>query len=337
MPVLVIDHTNVVRLLPMGECMDQMDEALKALSDGDANMPLRTIVWLPERVGALASMPAVIGFGAGGAMGIKAITVFPGNLGTELDSHQGVVLLFEMERGRLLSISDATAITAIRTAAVSGVATRALARQDAGDLAILGSGTQARTHLEAMLLARPVRRVRVWSRGRENAARFAQEASARHGLAVEVSPSAQDAVAGADLICTVTSSVQPVVLGEWLSPGAHVNAVGAVGPAARELDTAAIARSRLFVDRRESAQSEAGEFIQARDEGAIGPDHIQGEIGELLLGKVPGRASPDEITVFRAVGLAVEDVAAARHVYRRAVEEGTGAWVELGGGRDETS
>jgi ornithine cyclodeaminase len=337
MRVLVLDQRDVIRLLPMAECMEEMEGALKALSDGDANMPLRTIVWLPERVGALASMPAALGSGAGGAMGVKAISVFPGNLGTGLDSHQGVVLLFEMERGRLLSISDATAITAIRTAAVSGVATGTLARQDAGDLAILGSGTQARTHLEAMLLARPLRRVRIWSRRGENAALFAQDASARHGLAVEACPSAKDAVAGADLICTVTASVHPVLMGEWLSPGVHVNAVGAVGPVARELDTAAVARSRLFVDRRESAQSEAGEFVQARDEGVIGPEHIQGELGDVLQGKVAGRVSPEEITVFRAVGLAVEDVAAARHVYHRAVEEGAGVWVELGGERDETS
>ena len=334
MNVLVIDGAGVTRLLPMAACMDVMAEALASLSRAEAQMPLRNIVWLPGRVGALASMPALLGSGSAGAMGIKAISVFPGNHGTALDSHQGVVLLFEMERGQLLSITDATAVTAIRTAAVSGVATRALARADAGDLAILGSGTQARTHLEAMLLARPVRRVRVWSRSPENAWAFAARESARHGVAIEVAGSAREAALGADLICTVTSSPEPLLLGDWLSPGAHVNAVGAVGPSVRELDTEAVVRSRLFVDRRESAENEAGEFVMARSEGAIGVDHIRGEIGEVLLGRAEGRTSAGDVTVFRAVGLAVEDVASARHIYRRAVESGVGTWVELGGGRD---
>jgi ornithine cyclodeaminase len=267
------------------------------------------------------------------ALGIKVITVFPGNLGTPFDSHQGAVLLFEGEHGRLLAIMDATEITAVRTAAVSGVATRLLARTDAEDLAILGSGTQARTHLDAMLVARPIRRVRVWSRTRDRAEDFARRESARLGILVETAASAQEAVDHADVICTVTSSRQPVLFGEWLSPGAHVNAIGAVGAANRELDTDAVARSRLYVDRRESTVNEAGEFVQARDEGAIGDDHIVGEIGEVLAGTVPGRRTDEEITVFRGVGLAVEDLAAARLIYAKAVEAGAGVRVELGGGR----
>ena len=155
------------------------------------------------------------------AVGIKVITVFPGNHGTAYDSHQGAVLLFEGGHGRLLAIMDATEITAIRTAAVSGVATQLLARRDAGDLAILGSGTQARTHLEAMLVARPIRRVRVWSRTRERADTFATRESKRHGIGIEVASTAKDAVDGADLVCTTTSSGQPVLLGEWLKPGIH--------------------------------------------------------------------------------------------------------------------
>ena len=214
--------------------------------------------------------------------GVKAITFFPGNEGTELDTHQGAVLLFEAERGRLLAMMDATSITAIRTAAVSGVATRLLAREDAGDLAILGSGTQARTHLEAMRTAREIRRVRVASKDLERARAFAERESGKHGIAIEPVASVREAVAGADIICTVTSSREPVLLGEWISPGAHVNAVGSSVPFARELDTAAVVRSRLYVDRRESALNEAGDFLIPKKEGAIGDDHIVGEIGEVL-------------------------------------------------------
>jgi ornithine cyclodeaminase len=331
MEVLIVDQSEVSRLLPMDRCMDAVAEALTALARDEALMPLRTIVWLPDGTGGLVAMPSALP--SAGALGIKVITVFPGNVGTEFDSHQGAVLLFEGGHGRLLAIMDATEITAIRTAAVSGVATRLLAREDAGDVAILGSGTQARSHLEAMFVVRPVGRVRVWSRTRERAEAFAEHASARHGVRVEVVSTARDAVDGADLICTTTSSPQPILLGEWLAPGTHVNAIGAVGPATRELDTNAIARSRLYVDRRESAMNEAGEFVQAQAEGAIGQDHIVGEIGEVLAGTAPGRQAQEEITVFRGVGLAIEDLAAARVIYRRAVDGGAGVRMELGGGR----
>jgi alanine dehydrogenase len=332
MEVLIVDQRHVARLLPMDDCMDAVAEALTSLARGDALMPLRTIVWLPDGSGGLAAMPSALP--SAGALGIKVITVFPGNVGTELDAHQGAVLLFEGEHGRLLAIIDATEITAIRTAAVSGVATRLLAREDAADLAILGSGTQARSHLEAMLSVRPVRQVRVWSRTPERSEAFGERASARFGVRIEVMSNAREAVDGADLICTTTASPQPILLGEWLAPGAHVNAIGAVGPTNRELDTRAIARSRLYVDRRESATNEAGEFVQAQAEGAIGQDHIVGEIGEVLAGMAPARQSPEEITVFRGVGLAIEDLAAARSIYRRAVDEGAGVRIELGGGRD---
>jgi ornithine cyclodeaminase/alanine dehydrogenase-like protein (mu-crystallin family) len=321
--------------LPMGTCMEAMADVLAALARGDAVMPLRTVVWLPDGSGALAAMPSLLP--SAGALGIKVITVFPGNAGTPFDSHQGVVMLFEGEHGRLLAIMDATEITAVRTAAVSGVATRLLAREDAGDLAILGAGTQARTHLEAMLHARTIRRVRVWSRTASASERFARRATARHGVAVEVAPSAEAAVAGSDLICTTTASREPVLLGRWLSPGAHVNAIGAVGPAYRELDAEAVARARLYVDRRESAVNEAGELVMAMAEGAVDEGHIVAEIGEVLNGAAPGRTSPQEITVFRGVGLAVEDLAAARLIHRLAVERGDGTRVELGGGRHDDS
>jgi ornithine cyclodeaminase len=289
-------------------------------------------MWLPDRTGAVAMMPGYLENLR--AAGVKVISVFPGNLGTPYDSHQGAVLLFEGEHGRLLAVIDATAITAIRTAAVSGVATRVLAKGDAGDLAILGSGTQARTHLEAMLLARDVRRVRVWSRSREHADAFAERESARHGIEVEVMPAAREAVEGADLICTTTSSSDPVLEGAWLSPGAHINAVGSALATARELDTEAVVRSRLYVDRRESALAESGDFLVPKEEGVVGDDHIVGELGEVLTGAAPARTSPEEITLFESLGLAIEDLASAHHIHRKAMETGIGTRVELGGGRD---
>ncbi len=220
-------------------------------------------------------------------------------------------------------------MTAIRTAAASAVATRALARKDAGDLAILGSGTQARSHLAAMRAVRPLRRVRIWSRRPESARRFADEEGKRSGLDVEPVVEARDAVEGADLICTVTAAREPVLAGDWIAEGSHINAVGACTPNARRLDAVAVARSRLFTDRRESALAEAGDFILARNEGTIGEEHLLGELGEVLEGKVPGRRSDEEITLFKSLGIAVEDLTAGRYVYGKALAAGRGTHLEI--------
>ncbi|TMQ59427.1 MAG: ornithine cyclodeaminase family protein [Candidatus Eisenbacteria bacterium] len=333
MSTLVIPQRDVSKLLPMAECVDLMAEALRTLSRGHAVLPLRTAVWLPDRSGLLGVMPAYLG--APPSMGLKAVSVMPGNHGTEYDSHQGVVLLFEIEHGSLLAVIDATSITAIRTAAVSAAATRLLAREDAGDLAILGSGVQAASHLEAMRVARPIRRVRVWSRDAAHARSFAERESARYGSPVEAVADPRAAVERADLICTTTASREPVLRGEWLSPGVHINAVGSSFATGRELDTPAVKRAKLYVDRLESALHEAGDFLIPRTEGAIGEDHIVGEVGEAFLGRIEGRRSGKEITLFKSVGLAVEDLAAAHHVYEKARESGAGIAIELGGRRDQ--
>lgn len=331
MEILIVNQSEVPRLLPMGECIDVMADALKTLARGEVILPLRPVMWMPEKVGALGMMPAYIGDLK--IMGVKVVSVFPGNQGTEYDSHMGAVMLFEAEHGRPLAMIDASEITAIRTAATTGVATKLLAREDAGDLAILGSGVQARTHLEAMLLVRTIRRVRVWSRTREHAEEFAERELEHHGVMVEPTETVQDAVKGADLICTTTAAPQPILFGKSISHGAHINAVGSSIPFTRELDTAAVVKSRLFVDRRESTLNEAGDFLFPKKEGAIADNHILGEIGEILLGRVEGRRSADDITLFKSLGLAVEDLAAARHVYQRALESGMGTSVELGGNR----
>lgn len=339
MRTLLVSHREVSGLLPMQEAIDVMADAFRALARGDALLPLRQVVRLPGSANLLALMPAQVGANNPArhrpALGAKVITVFPGNDATPYDSHMGVVLLFDTELGRLLAIMDASSITAIRTAAVSGVATKLLARPDAGDLALLGAGVQAMTHLEAMKCTRTLRRVRVWSRSPERAQQFAERALRRLGTRVEVAARARDAVEGADLICTVTASREPVLQGAWIADGAHINAVGAALPTARELDSEAVRRSRLFVDRRESTLSEAGDFLIPRGEGVIDDAHIRGEIGELLMGAISGRDSPSDITVFKSLGLAIQDVAAARHIYEKGVAYGTGIWVSLGGLRDE--
>ena len=331
MRCLVVSQREVPTLLPMAECIEAMAGALRTLASGDARLPLRPVVTLPDGRGAFAVMPAYLG--GPPAIGLKAITVFPGNHGTPLDSHQGAVLLFDAERGSLLALIDASSVTAIRTAAVSAVATRLLAREDAGDLALLGTGVQALSHLEAVAQVRTLRRVRVHSREANNVLGFVARAHESLGIRVEAAASARAAVEGADLVCTTTASRTPVLEGAWLSGGTHVNAVGASLKDTRELDTAAVAGARLFVDRRESALAEAGDFLIPKAEGVIGDEHIRGEIGELLLGTRPGRQSRNEITLFKSLGLAVEDVAAARVVFANATRSGAGTWVELGGER----
>ena len=317
----------------MGECIGVMSDALSALARGDAILPLRPILWLPEKAGALGMMPAYLGNIQ--SVGLKVVTVFPGNHGTRYDSHQGAVLLFETGHGQLLSIMDASSITAIRTAAVSGLATRLLARENADTVAILGTGVQARTHLEAMLTVRPVKSIRVWSRNAEHVSKFVEREARKLSIAVVASSSAEEAVRGADIICTTTSSREPVLHGEWIAPGAHINAVGSSVAFARELDTAAVTNARLYVDRRESTLNESGDFIIAKKEGSIDESHIVGEIGDVILGKVKGRRSPDEITLFKSLGLAVEDLAAANHIYKKAAATNAGTLIELGGERDE--
>ncbi len=329
MKVLFLNERDVHALLEMPACITLMHEALATLARGDAVQPLRSLVRLPDGSGLLGLMPGYLGEPR--AFGLKVVSVMPGNHGTAYDSHQGVVMLFGTEHGEPLAIADATAITAVRTAAVSGAATRALARAGAGDLALLGSGAQARTHLAAMAAVRPLRRIRVWSRTGANAERFAREEGARAGLEIEACADAQSAVAGADLVCTTTSAREPVLHGRWLAPGAHVNAVGACFPASRELDTEAVARARFYTDRRESCLAESGDFLIARAEGAIGDAHLLGELGEVFVGSVRGRVAESDVTVFESLGLAVEDLASAHFLLSRARETGAGTWLEWGG------
>lgn len=329
---LIVSHADVERLLPMASCIDVMADALAATTRGDALLPLRQVLRVGGGRSAFAVMPAVLGGHDGpAAIGAKIITVFPGNDVTPYESHIGVVLYFDDVHGRLLAIIDASSVTAIRTAAVSGLATRLLSNADATRLSILGAGVQAMTHLDAMMAVRPITDVRIWSRGTARCASFARWAHTRFGLTVQICASAEQAVRDAQILCTVTASREPVVQGAWLSPGVHINAVGASVSTARELDTQAVVQSRLFVDRRESALNEAGDFLIPRQEGAIDDAHMLGELGDLVLDPSRGRLGAGDRTLFKSLGLAVEDVAAARFIYDRARAEQSGTWIALGG------
>jgi ornithine cyclodeaminase len=257
--------------------------------------------------------------------GLKVVCIFPSNAERGLDLHQGGVLLFDGQTGELRGVVDASAVTATRTAAVSAVATRLLARKDARRLAILGSGVQARSHLEAMALAGEFEDARVWSRTAERSAAFAAEAQAP--FPVEAVETPEEALRGADVVVTATTSTEPIVRREWLAPGAHVNAVGSSIPTARELDAETVAAAALFADARESMVNEGGDYLFAVRDAGIGPDHIRAELGEILIGSKDGRRSDDELTVFKSLGLAAEDLAAAEHVYARAQAEGAGTTV----------
>jgi ornithine cyclodeaminase/alanine dehydrogenase-like protein (mu-crystallin family) len=327
MSILVLNHAEVESLLPMSECIPLMAEALRSLAQGEMTQPLRMVVSPPEAKGLLALMPAHKA-GASPAYGVKVIGVFHGNPARGLDAHQGSVILLNGETGELLGLMNASAITAIRTAAVSGVATQLLAREDAGDLAIIGAGVEARTHLEAMACARPIKRARVASRSFESAQRFVEAVTPRYAFTIEAVETAEAAVSGADLIVTVTSSREPVIRREWIASGAHLNVVGASVPAAREVDSATMAAASLFVDRRESTLNESGDYLFALRDGTIRPDHIRAELGEVLTDSSLGRTSAEEITLFKSLGLAIEDLASAEYLYQKAKSQNTGTWVE---------
>jgi alanine dehydrogenase len=292
-----LEESAVGRLLRVEEVIPAMERALADFSSGTVVQPVRTMLPVAEHGGFLGLMPAY----TGSALGAKLVAFYPRN--TSVPTHHATILLFEVETGEPLVTMDGRLITEVRTAAVSAVATDHLARAAASVLAIIGSGVQASSHLEALRLVREFREVRVWSPRR--AAAFAEE----HGI--DAAASAEEAVRGADVVVTATTSPTPVVYGEWLSPGAHINAVGAPRPDWRELDDEVLRRAKVYVDSREAAMKESGDVIAARE--------VLAEIGEVVSGAEQGRRSLEEVTLFKSLGLAVEDVATAELVYRNAL------------------
>jgi ornithine cyclodeaminase len=252
-----------------------------------------------------------------GVMGIKVISVFHANKEAGFPSHQGIVMLFDAKNGQPLMLFDALEITAIRTAAASGVATKLLSRKNSSTLAIIGSGEQAKRHIEAMLLVRNIKHINLWSRNENNAKHFVNELSAEYNIPIHIKKNVQQTVEHADIICTVTASKEPVVMGDWIAAGTHINAVGSSTAAARELDTTAIVKSKLFTDRYESLFNEAGDFLIPKKEGAVTDEYVKAEIGEVLSGTKKGRENDEEITVFKSLGIATEDIFSAYHIYEK--------------------
>jgi len=315
--MLVLSHADVEALLPMADCIEAMDAAMRGLARGEFYQPLRLKARPDGVANRMAFMPALRMSGRK-LWGVKEIVVTPDNAKRALDPHQGAVVLHDGDNGSLLAIVNASAITSIRTAAVTALATRALARPEASSVAILGAGVQARAHIEALRCVLPRAQYRIWSRTRDHAEALARDSQA------QVAASAEAACAGADVVCTVTGAATPIVKREWFAPGCHINAVGSSVAFARELDGATMASGTLFVDRRESTVNESGDYLFAVAEGAIGPDHIAAELGEVLIGKHPGRTANNELTIFKSLGLAVQDLAAAELVWQRARERNVG-------------
>ena len=322
----VIGGAEVRALMPMSECIELMRVTLTAVSAGEAVIPLRSVIQPPGSPGRFGIMPGGV---SGAGFGAKLLSLFPGNPAQGLSSHLGVIVLFEPEHGLPVALINAAEVTAIRTAAVSGLATRLLAKPEAGDLAILGAGEQGASHLAAMACVRPLRRVRLWSRTPEHARAFAEREAVHSPVPIEVAGSVEEAVMGADLICTCTASREPILNGAWVAAGAHVNAVGASQAGAAEVDRGLLLRSRFVVDFRPSAEAEAGEYLMAKAAGALDASHIVAELGEIAGGNKPGRTGADEVTLFKSLGIAAEDVAVARFLLDRAQAAGVGQLVEL--------
>jgi ornithine cyclodeaminase len=317
MSLLVIDRETVRALLPMDQCIDLMCEAMVALSTGQTKQTLRQIIPL-EAGAAFGVMPG----SAPQVFGAKVLSVYPGNFALGVQSHQGFVALFDPAGGAPVAILHAGEITAIRTAAASAAATRVLARENAHRLAILGYGEQAETHARAMALVRPLSGIVLWGRSPERAAAVARRLEGELSLPVRLAVSVREAVAEADMVCAVSAAAEPILRGEWVAPGTHVNLVGASTASTREVDDALVARGRLFADHREGVLRQGGEVIHAIAAGLIGESHVLGEIGEVMAGSLAGRRADDEVTIYKSLGAIVQDLFSGWHVYQRALADG---------------
>jgi ornithine cyclodeaminase len=316
--LLLINGAEVRRLMPMSDCISIVERAMRVVSRGGAQLPLRIGARVPGTTLLCAAMPGYLEEPA--SLGAKVIAVNSENAQHGLPSHAGVVVLFDSERGIPKAILDAGAITALRTAAATAVATNALARPDASNLAVLGTGEQAAAHLHAIAQVRKLRSIRIWGRSREKAVAFAARESSALGLPITATATAEEAVSAADIVCTATSARTPILEGVWVRRGTHVNLVGASVIEAREADESLVMKSAYYVDFIPSALAQAGELHAALPFAAEAKLHIRGEIGEVLNGTIEGRTSADQVTVYKSLGIAAQDLATAHGVYERARE-----------------
>jgi ornithine cyclodeaminase len=323
----LLTEAHVTALLPLSDLIASMETALARFSAGEVLQPVRSVLSVGPTKAYYGLMPAYVADPP--QLGAKIVTVFGENHRRGLPSHLATIFLLDPDTGALIALMDGRYITEARTAAVSAVSARHMARPDAATLAILGTGVQARSHLEALAAVRPIRQVRVWSPTPASRERFVAEMSGHVPATLTAAASAEAAVREADIVVLVTSSPTPVIDAAWVASGAHVIAVGACRPEQREMDPALVASGRLVVDSRAAALVESGDVVLGIAEGRFDASHIAGELGDVVRGALPGRTSPGEITIFKSLGMAVEDVAAADLVYRRALETGAGTQLEL--------
>ncbi|MDE0243835.1 MAG: ornithine cyclodeaminase family protein [Gammaproteobacteria bacterium] len=312
----ILNREAVAEALSHAECIDAVESAMRAVSRGDTIMPLRRYMDIPRQGGKFTLMPGYLGEPC--TFGVKIVSKYPRSPDSPYGSHVGAVMIFDSGEGIPLALLDGSELTAIRTAAASALATRILARAGGATLAILGTGTQAQHHVQALTCVRPITEVRVWGRTDAHARRLVRQLALPAAVSARVCDSAREAVDGADIVCTTTSAAEPVLEGKWLAPGCHVNLVGAAISSSAEADVDVVTRSRFFVDYRASAMDQAGELLDAIGNGAVSESHIAGEIGDVLAGRVAGRRDDEEITVYKSLGVAAQDLAAAHAAFRNA-------------------
>ncbi len=328
----IIPQSDVERLLPVGPCVDVMRQAMIATSRGDVTLPIRQFMPVPGAPGKLALMPGTYGE-AGTAddasFGIKLVCKYDRPHGDPLGTHVGMVMLFDSAKGIPLAMVEGSSLTAIRTSAASALATDLLARKDAKRLAILGNGEQAARHVDAMMAVREIGHIDVWGRDAERSQAFADETAKRTGLTVKVHEDTKQAVALADIVCTTTSAKEPILSGDALKPGQHINLVGSAIPTTAEVDSEVVRRARFVVDYRDAAMAAAGELLKAIEAGIVDENHIAAEIGEIADDKADGRQSDDQITIYKSLGVSAQDLAAAHAVWRMAEAENGGTTIDL--------
>jgi len=322
MKLRVVSADEVARLLPYRDCIALVRDAMTDLSEGRTRQVLRSILKLDDEGRMFGVMPGAM-TGAEATFGAKLVSVYPDNFGKGKMSHQGVVVLFDPESGAPAAVLEAGEITAIRTAAASAAATDALARPDATRLALLGYGEQAWRHVLAIREVRTIDDVTVWGRSRARAEEFAERVRGC-GLEAAVATSASEAAASADIICTVSSASEPILMSGDVADGAHINAVGSSFAGPSEIDVALVARARMFADHREGVLAQGAEYLRAKAAGLVDEDHVLGEIGEIFAGTLEGRVGPDDVTLYKSLGSIVQDLAAARHILARLEAKGEG-------------
>lgn len=325
--MLVLSEKEVRGLIDAEELIQALKEAHVQFSTGRAVMPVRLVTPLPEIKGRITSMPAFLS--ADRALGMKVVTYFPENPKRGLPIILATISLYSPESGRLIAVMDGGYITAIRTACISALATRTLANPQTPVMGLLGAGVQARAHVRVLAKVRRLAKIKVFDLMEGSAQRLKEDLEAEVGVKIEPVASAEEAVRDSDLLVTVTTAKEPILKTEWLKPGVHINAIGSHRPDLREIDGATLGRAKVVVDAREAIMAECGDILLAIKEGTFSASGIHAEIGEILAGKKPGRTSADEITLYKAVGIAIQDVATAHLVYRRALERKVGTQVEV--------